>query len=114
MPGPYMATYYATKNYIVSLSLAIYEELKRDKSNVKISVFCPGPVNTNFNAVADVKFNISSLSSEYASKVAIDGMFMNKLIIIPNNMKFNYFLTKVIPTKGIMFVNSFVQERNSK
>lgn len=114
MPGPYMATYYATKNYIVSLSLAIYEELKRDKSNVKISVFCPGPVNTNFNAVADVKFNISSLSSEYASKVAIDGMFMNKLIIIPNNMKFNYFLTKVTPTKGIMFVNSFVQERNSK
>ena len=49
MPGPYMATYYATKNYIVSLSLAIYEELKRDKSNVKISIFCPGPVNTNFN-----------------------------------------------------------------
>ena len=61
MPGPYMATYYATKNYIVSLSLAIYEELKRDKSNVKISIFCPGPVNTNFNNVADVKFNISSL-----------------------------------------------------
>ena len=28
MPGPYMATYYATKNYVVSLSLAIYEELK--------------------------------------------------------------------------------------
>ena len=24
MPGPYMATYYATKNYIVSLSLSIY------------------------------------------------------------------------------------------
>ena len=39
MPGPYMATYYATKNYIVSLSLAIYEELKKDKSNVKISIF---------------------------------------------------------------------------
>ena len=56
-----MSTYYATKNYIVSLSLAIYEELKRDKSNVKISIFCPGPVNTNFNNVADVKFNISSL-----------------------------------------------------
>ncbi len=30
MPGPYMATYYATKNYIVSLSLAIYEELKKE------------------------------------------------------------------------------------
>ena len=41
MPGPYMATYYATKSYVVNLSLAIYEELKKDKSNVKISVFCP-------------------------------------------------------------------------
>ena len=109
-----MATYYATKNYIVSLSLAIYEELKRDKSNVKISIFCPGPVNTNFNNVADVKFNIPSLNSEYASKVAIDGMFMNKLLIIPNNMKFNRFLTKIVPTKSILFVNSLIQERNEE
>ena len=114
MPGPYMATYYATKNYIVSLSLAIYEELKRDKSNVKISIFCPGPVNTNFNNVADVKFNISSLNSEYASKVAIDGMFMNKLLIIPNNMKFNHLLTKIVPTKSILFVNSLIQERKEE
>ena len=113
MPGPYMATYYATKNYIVSLSLAIYEELKRDKSNVKISIFCPGPVDTNFNSVADVKFNISSLSSEYASHLAIDGMFMNKLLIIPNNMKINHFLTKIAPAKCTLFINSFIQERDS-
>ena len=113
MPGPYMATYYATKNYIVSLSLAIYEELKRDKSNVKISIFCPGPVDTNFNSVADVKFNISSLSSEYASHLAIDGMFMNKLLIIPNNMKVNHFLTKIVPAKCTLFINSFIQERDS-
>ena len=61
MPGPYMATYYATKNYITSLSLAIYEELKKDNSKVKISIFCPGPVDTNFNNVANVKFNIGAL-----------------------------------------------------
>lgn len=113
MPGPYMATYYATKNYIVSLSLSIYEELKRDNSKVKISVFCPGPVNTNFNNVAHVKFNIPSLSSEYASRVAIDGMFMNKLLIIPNNMKINYMLIKIVPIKAILFINSLIQERNS-
>ena len=87
MPGPYMATYYATKNYIVSLSLAIYEELKKDKSNVKISIFCPGPVATNFNNVANVKFNISSLTSEFASRYAIDNMFKNKLIIMTNTIK---------------------------
>ena len=114
MPGPYMATYYATKNYIVSLSLAIYEELKKDKSNVKISVFCPGPVRTNFNNVANVEFNIPSLTSQYASKYAIDSMFQNKLIIIPPNMKANYLLTKVMPQKTILAVNSLIQERDYK
>ena len=113
MPGPYMATYYASKNYIVSLSLAIYEELKKDKSKVKISIFCPGPVDTNFNNVANVKFNIGALSSEYASKVAIDGMFQNKLLIIPYNMKGNHLLTKIAPTKIVLKVISLIQERRS-
>ena len=49
------------KSYVVSFTLAIYEELRRKKSNVKVSVLCPGPVNTNFNNVAGVKFNIKSL-----------------------------------------------------
>ncbi len=111
MPGPYMATYYATKNYIVSLSLAIYEELRKDNSNVKISIFCPGPVDTNFNNVADVKFNISSLTSDYASKIAIDGMFKNKLIIVPPNMKLNRFLIKIVPSKIILDINSQIQEK---
>lgn len=111
MPGPYMATYYATKSYVVNLSLAIYEELKKDKSNVKISIFCPGPVETNFDKRANVKFNMMQLSSEYASKYAIDNMFLNKLIIIPPNMKLNKFLTKIGPTKLVLFVNSKVQQR---
>ena len=111
MPGPYMATYYATKNYIVSLSLAIYEELKNDNSNVKISIFCPGPVETNFNNVANVKFNLKSLSSEYASKYAIDNMFKDKVIILPPNMKVNHLLTKISPTNLVLFVNSKIQRR---
>lgn len=111
MPGPNMATYYATKNYVTSLSLAIYEELKKEKSNVKISIFTPGPVNTNFNNVADVKFNIKSISSKYAAKYAIDNMFKDKLIIVPENMKLNKILTKVIPVKLILDINSTIQER---
>lgn len=114
MPGPYMATYYATKSYVVNLSLAIYEELKRDKSNVKISVFCPGPVKTNFDNVANVKFNMMQLDSKYASKYAIDNMFLDKLVIIPPNMKLNKFLSKIGPTKLVLYVNSMVQERKFK
>ena len=111
LAGPRLNTYYATKNYVVSLSLAIYEELKKDNSNVKISIFCPGPVDTNFNNVANVKFNLKSLSSEYASKYAIDNMFKDKVIILPPNMKLNHTLTKICPTDLILFVNSKIQGR---
>lgn len=111
MPGPYMACYYATKSYILNLSLAIYEELKKDKSNVKISVFCPGPVKTNFEKVANVKFNIGLLDSEYAARYAIDNMFKNKLLIVPPNMKLNKILAKTMPAKVVLYINSFIQKR---
>ena len=53
LPGPTFAGYYASKNYVVRLTEAIHEELRRDKVNVGISVLCPGPVKTNFNDVAN-------------------------------------------------------------
>lgn len=112
MPGPYMATYYATKSYILNLSLAINEELKQANSKVKISVLCPGPVKTNFNKVANVKFNIGSISSKKAAYEAIEGMFNNKLIIIPNTMmKLNRVVVKFLPTKLVTYINSKVQKR---
>ena len=99
-PGPLMATYYSTKAYVLRLTTSIYEELRRNKSKVHVSVLCPGPVKTNFNNVANVKFDIKSISSEYCAKYAIDKMFKNKLIIIPSfYMKVGIFFTRLIPTK---------------
>lgn len=114
MPGPYMATYYATKSYIIKLTLAVYEELNQMNSNVKVSVFCPGPVKTNFTNKANVHFNIASLDAKEASRLALNGMFKNKLIILPTNMKLNYLLVKIAPIKAILKINSLVQERASK
>lgn len=114
MPGPYMATYYATKSYIIKISLAIYQELKEMNSNVKISIFCPGPVKTNFTKKAHVHFNINSLSAEEAAKIAINGMFKNKLIILPNNMKINYFLTRLVPIKLLLAISALIPKRTSK
>lgn len=85
MPGPLMATYYASKAYVVRLSEAIREELNKQNSNVKISLLCPGPVKTNFNNVANVKFEIHALTSEYVAKYAVDKMLKNKFYIIPRN-----------------------------
>ena len=49
LPGPFMSTYYATKHYVFNLSESINEELKKDKSHVRVGTLTPGPVETNFN-----------------------------------------------------------------
>lgn len=98
MAGPLMATYYASKNYVLRFSQAIKEELKKDRSNVKISVLCPGPVNTNFNKVANVKFALKGLSSEYVAKYAINKTLKGKFLIIPGwKIKIARFLSKISP-----------------
>ncbi|MBO5397653.1 MAG: SDR family NAD(P)-dependent oxidoreductase [Clostridia bacterium] len=98
MTGPLMASYYASKNYVVELSSAINKELKKAKSNVRISILCPGPVDTNFNNVAGVKFSIKALSSEYVAKYAIDQTLKGKEIIIPGlGIKILYALNKISP-----------------
>ena len=110
MAGPKLSTYYATKNYCLKITLAIYEELRHMKSNVKISVLCPGPVETNFNNVAGGSFNTKSASSEYVAKYAIDKMFKNKLIIIPTlKIKLAIFFTRFIPTKLLLRINYHIQ-----
>lgn len=98
MPGPLMSAYYASKCYVVRLSESIREELRRDKSNVKVSILCPGPVNTNFNNVANVKFNSKALSSEYVAKYAVDKLLKKKFYIVPGNqIKALRIISKCIP-----------------
>ena len=110
MPGPLMAAYYASKNYIVSLTRAINKELKKRNSKVKMSLLCPGPVNTNFNNVANVKFKVKALSSEYVAKYAIDKMLKGKLLIIPGLLiKIAKVLAKISPTPIVEEVSYHMQ-----
>jgi len=99
-PGPLMVAYYASKSYVTSMTKGIYRELKKKKSNVHISVLCPGPVATNFNNVAGVHFSIKELSSEYVAKYAIDKTLKNKLVIVPGFLnKVIRVLSKIAPSK---------------
>lgn len=112
MPGPLMATYYATKNYVLRISQAIREELKRKKTDVKISVLCPGPVNTNFNNVANVKFNLKGFSSEYIAKYAIDKTLKGKFLIKPGiSVKLARIGSKLVPDSIVAKICFYMQER---
>lgn len=82
-PGPLLSSYYASKAYVLRLSQAIWEELRRNGSDVSISVLCPGPVDTEFNSVADVSFTVGSLKSDYVAKYAVDKMFKKTRVIVP-------------------------------
>ncbi|MDE6285000.1 MAG: SDR family NAD(P)-dependent oxidoreductase, partial [Bacilli bacterium] len=72
MAGPRLSTYYATKNYVTKLTMAINEELRQMKSNVHISALCPGPVNTNFNKVAKGEFSLREADPSFVARYGIN------------------------------------------
>ncbi len=112
MPGPLMSTYYATKAYIVRISESIREELKKEKSKVQISILCPGPVSTNFNKVANVKFHMREANSMSVAKYAIKKLEQGKFYIIPGiDVKLAKIGAKLAPTSFISKITYLVQKR---
>lgn len=115
-PGPLMSTYYATKSYVYQLSEALWYEQKKKKSNVHISVLCPGPVDTNFNNTAGVKFGVKPLKSTYVAKYAIDQMLdKNKMLIIPGfKMKCAKFFGRFVSDKFLLRCAYRIQKKKAK
>ena len=108
MPGPLMATYYATKNYVVSLSEAVREELRKSNSKVKISILCPGPVKTNFDNVAGVQFSLKGKISEEVAKYTVRQLLKGRFYIVPGKdiqflRIFNRFLPNSLITKIVYY-----------
>ena len=112
MPGPLMATYYATKNYVVKLSEGIREELKKEHSKVKISILCPGPVETNFNKVANVDFHLREANSMDVAKYAIRKLEKGKFYIVPGiDIKISRLGAKILPANIISKFAYMAQKR---
>lgn len=114
-PGPLMATYYASKSYVYNLSMAINYELKKKNSHVYVGVLCPGPVDTEFNKVANVKFNLKSLDSDYVAKYTLNKMFKGKKLIIPGfRIKIAYLSAKFLPLNFVLNYIYKAQEKKHK
>ncbi len=116
MPGPLLATYYATKNYVVQLTKAIYEELRSTGSRVVISALCPGPVNTEFNAVAGVKsFGMPAENEAYVADYAIERLLCGDLLIIPGmTTKAAAAGSRFAPTKLLLRTVRTIQEQKNR
>lgn len=102
--APYMNVYYATKSFVYSLAHGYYRELKNMKSHVTVSVLCPGPVKTNFEQVANAKFNTGYISKEKCAKVAIKKFLKGKFCIVPTiKIKLAHLFSHFVPKKFISF-----------
>lgn len=110
--GPYMSTYYATKAYVTSLTRGIAEELRQKHSNVYVGCLCPGPVDTEFNKVANVEFALKGISAEYCANYAITQMFKKKVTIVPTfKMKAAVVLGRLIPVNWYVKIGAKQQKK---
>lgn len=110
--GPFMATYYASKAYAVSLTRAVAYELKAQNSKVYVCALCPGPVDTNFNEVAKVQFALPGISVRKCVSEAFHGMSQRKTIIVPTvKMRVAMAGQKLLPTKLLVSLTANQQKK---
>ena len=110
LTGPLLSSYYASKNYVVRLSLAIAEELRHQHSRVTISLLCPGPVDTKFNDRAGVRFRVKAMSAEDVAKEAVFGVLTGKLIIIPGMLnQLGIFASRFVPQQLMSRITYYIQ-----
>ena len=110
--GPKMATYYASKAYVLNLTEAIHEELRA--FGVKISCLCPGPVRTSFQSKAGINKSEKAkkylMDADIVAKVGYEEFKKGKVIIIPGFknkilVKANRLLPRAISRKIILKTN---------
>jgi len=84
-PGPYMATYYATKAFVNSFTEALAHELTG--TGVTATLSCPGPTETEFRKIAGTEGTRTlkrpaSMSASQVAREAYDAMMEGKPMVV--------------------------------
>ena len=80
-PGPYMAAYYASKAYVLSLTRALRAEYRG--TGVTVSALCPGSIATEFSRRSGRADPGRAMAPEQVAKIAVDGLLKGKGVITP-------------------------------
>ena len=105
LPGPGMAVYYASKAYVLSFSEALRRELA--PQGVRVTVVCPGPVPSEFQARAGFSPGFDSailnVSAADVAQQAYRGLMANKRAVMPGlGIKVVPFLLRLFPRSFIL------------
>jgi short-subunit dehydrogenase len=111
LPGPYMATYYATKNFVNAWSEALHTEMKPD--GVLVSVLAPGATATEFAQVANMEksrlFAASQASASDVARAGWRGMKQGRAVIVPGLLnQMMMFSLRITPKFMIRWIASFL------
>jgi short-subunit dehydrogenase len=83
--GPYMATYYATKAFVLSLSEALHDEAK--PHGVTVSALCPGPTESEFGETAGHReprlLKSQPMPAAEVARLGVEGYEAGQAIIVP-------------------------------
>ena len=114
LPGPGMAVYYATKAYVLSFSEALHKELS--PRGVRVSVLCPGPVPTEFQAHAgmgDVSAkSLLGCTPEEIADVGYDGFMRGKRVILPDlPNKIVPLIPRLLPRSWVLAITDLTGRR---
>jgi short-subunit dehydrogenase len=113
LPGPGMAVYYASKAYVLSFSEALHRELKL--RGVRVTVLCPGPVPTEFQARAGVRNerypSLVTQTPEQVAQAGYRGLMAGRRLVVPGiGNKIATFLLRAAP-RGLAAAGVEAQQR---
>jgi uncharacterized protein len=99
-PVPYMATYGATKAFLLSWSEALAYELR--KTGVRVTCVCPGPTATEFFDVAAVNPTMARLphvmSADGVVARTLDAFDAGRAVLVPGLINWlTAFVTRIFP-----------------
>lgn len=93
MPGPGMATYYATKAFVLSFTEALSMELK--PHGVRVCALCPGPVPSGFQNRAGMRPEMMKtpidVPADQVARQGYNGLMNGQRIVLPG------FVPKLLP-----------------
>jgi short-subunit dehydrogenase len=116
-PGPWMATYYASKSYVLAFSEALAHELAG--SGVTVSCLCPGPTRTDFQRRAGMEHTrlvhaFSMMDAGQVAQRAYEGLMNGKRVIIPGLLnRIGTVLARIVPHSLIMNVIQFLHRKKT-
>jgi short-subunit dehydrogenase len=87
-PTPFMATYGATKAFVLSFTQSLAEETRG--SGVRVMALCPGPVPTGFQQAAGIHrsglLKLTGLDAHTVVDAALAGYAAGRKVVIPGTL----------------------------